>query len=64
MRRSYRKTAGCGMTTAVSEKQDKRNANRKIRRINNEQVNRNQDNIEPKSRIVGIWGKTVKCILM
>ena len=32
MSRSYRKTPVVGMTTASSEKQDKRDANRRIRR--------------------------------
>jgi len=43
MSRSKRHTSICGMTNASSDKQDKRRANRKFRRVNKVNVAKDQD---------------------
>ncbi len=43
MSRSHKKNPFCGNTKAMSEKQDKRIANRRDRRINKEILNQTQD---------------------
>lgn len=56
MSRSRKKTPVCGMSTAKSEKQDKRLANRKDRRKNKEILGTTQDdaNLLPKKAISNV----------
>jgi len=59
MSRSRRKTPVCGITTARSEKKDKRLVNRKLRRVTNEMLKGSQledDLIFPEKRDVSdVW---------
>jgi hypothetical protein len=55
MSRSRKKTPVHGITTAASEKEDKRDANRKFRRKTKQQVDKCEDNLSELREISNIW---------
>lgn len=55
MSRSKRKTPKTGITTAESEKQDKRKANRKFRRKTKLQVKKGGINISELREVSNVW---------
>ncbi|MBO3697306.1 hypothetical protein [Roseivirga sp. E12] len=56
MSRSSKKTPITGITTAISEKQDKRDANRKFRRKTKQQVNLGDETISEIRELSNVWG--------
>jgi len=58
MARSKRRTPVVGITTAVSEKEDKRIANRAERRINKALLSGDDDErtLKPKREVSNVWG--------
>ena len=56
MSRSRKKTPIKGITTASSEKQDKRDANRKFRRKTKQQVNLDNETISEIRELSNVWG--------
>ncbi|MDN5214420.1 hypothetical protein QQ020_20235 [Fulvivirgaceae bacterium BMA12] len=56
MSRSRKKTSKRGITSADSEKQDKRDANRKYRRIVKQQVNRGEEELPEVREVSDVWG--------
>lgn len=55
MSRSKKKTKIRGITTAVSEKQDKRDANRKLRRVVKQKVKKGNENLPELKDISNVW---------
>lgn len=55
MSRSRLKTPIFGMTTAVTEKQDKRLANRRLRRIVKQSVNQEDVHLPKLRQVSNIW---------
>ncbi|MEN7551762.1 hypothetical protein AAG747_27855 [Rapidithrix thailandica] len=56
MSRSKKKSKIRSMTTASSEKQDKREANRKLRRVVKQKINNSEEAVLPELREVSdIW---------
>ena len=55
MSRSRKKTPVHGITTAASEKEDKRDANRKFRRKTKQQVDKCEENLSELREISNIW---------
>lgn len=56
MSRSKKHTPKFGITTAQTEKKDKRNANRKLRRIVKIQVKQDKDKLSKLREISDVWG--------
>lgn len=61
MSRSRRKTPITGVTTAVTEKENKRDANRKLRRLNKIKIHKRDYDLFQLREISNVWGsiKTV-----
>lgn len=56
MSRSKKKTKIQGITTAKSEKIDKRNANRKFRRVIKQKVKINETELPKLRELSNVWG--------
>ncbi len=55
MSRSKRKTPITGITTCESEKQDKRKANRKLRRKTREEIKKGNDTLPLLREVSNVW---------
>ena len=55
MSRSYKKTPICGLTTAKSEKEDKRLANRRFRRASRNLVKSNREPFYRLREVCNVW---------
>ena len=55
MSRSRRKTPITGVTTAVTEKENKRDANRKLRRLNRIKIHKNDFDLFQLREISNVW---------
>ncbi len=55
MSRSRRKTKIYGITTADSEKEDKRKANRKLRRLSKEKLKGNAETLPLLREVSNVW---------
>lgn len=56
MSRSRRKTPITGVTTAVTEKENKRDANRKLRRLNKIKIRKRDYDLFQLREISNVWG--------
>ena len=56
MSRSKKKIPKSGITTAETEKKDKRLANRKFRRINNQKLMMGKENFSLMREVSNVWG--------
>lgn len=56
MSRSRKKSKIHGITTAESEKQDKQEANRRLRRVVKQKVNQGETELPELREISNIWG--------
>lgn len=56
MSRSKKKTPKRGITGASSEKEDKRDANRKLRRKTKQQVNKEDEILLELREVSNVWG--------
>lgn len=56
MSRSRRKTPITGITTAVTEKENKRDANRKLRRLNKIKIHKRDYDLFQLREISNVWG--------
>jgi len=55
MSRSIKKTPKIGFTTAKTEKQNKRKANRKLRRVTKDQVKKGDSRLANLKEISNVW---------
>ena len=61
MSRSYKKTPICGLTTAKSDKEDKRLANRLFRRASRNRIKSNRELFYRLKEVCNVWDFAKDC---